>query len=409
MIVEDELGLSFTASGDEGPVRFNAALEKYLASDAATMPAIEEAIQADPDMPMAQLFRAYLLKLAADPRFSQAIDECARTLAASANLNEREAMHRQALEAWRENRLDAAVRIFDDIVLRFPKDMLALRVAHYLHFYGEGGEAMLASISAAADQWRDGDRFLGYFRGMQCFALEESGRYTEAESAGREALEINPADVWAAHAVTHVMQMQGRFAEGIPFVESLKSNWSHVNNFVNHMHWHQALLHIGTGQPERALGIYDDLLVEPIKDDFYLDVCNAASLLWRLTMLGVDVGARWQDLVDISRHRVEDRELVFSTLHYLMAPTMLGDSETTNRCLASMKQWATSDDTQARVCRDVGQQLAAAVSLLGSDNPAEGARLLAEVQHHISRIGGSHAQRNLFDQLITHYTKQGTE
>ena len=48
---------------------------------------------------------------------------------------------------------------------------------------------------------------------MQSFGLEESGEYPEAETFGRRAVEINSEDVWAAHAVTHVMQMQSRFDE----------------------------------------------------------------------------------------------------------------------------------------------------------------------------------------------------
>ena len=183
-----------------------------------------------------------------------------------------------------------AVAVFDHIALDYPKDMLALRMAHYLHFYGGGGRQMMESLQVALQHHETNDRYYGFLKGMQSFALEESGRYPEAEAAGLEALDINRKDIWAAHAVTHVYQMQSRFEEAIPFIDSLLPEWSSANNFVYHLHWHKALLHIGLGNLDQALNVYDETLVKPLADDFYLDVCNATSLLWRLEMSGVQVG-----------------------------------------------------------------------------------------------------------------------
>lgn len=401
--MQDILGLEHSTDNAEALTKFDGALEKYLGSHAETMPAIEDILEADPDLPMAILFRSYLLKLGADPRFTPAIEKCASLLRDRHDLNEREAMHRGALESWQQNRLDDAASRFDTIVEKYPYDMLALRVAHYLHFYGEGAGAMVKSLQPALQTWQSQDSYYGYLKGMECFALEEHGEYEAAQSAGREALEINPADIWATHAVTHIMQMQSRFDEAIPFIESYKPQWQDINNFANHLHWHQALQYIGAGNLDAALTIYDELLVDPIRDDFYLDVCNSASLLWRLAMLGIDVGNRWQELHEISRRRVEDDELIFSTLHYLMAPAILNDTETVERGISKIENWARRNGTQAEVCREVGKPLADAIGLIGSGSEQEGATLMASVQPRIYRIGGSHAQRHLFDQIIEHY------
>ncbi len=399
----DQLGLEHTTDKSESIDMLMGVLDKYLGSRVDTMPALDELLAFDPDLPGAILFRAYLLKLAADPRFRNPINKCIEQLDTRDDLNERERHHLAALKQWHNDQLEDTVASFDTIVRDHPKDMLALRVAHYLHFYGSGGVQMLSSLDQVLDQWQPEDPFFGYLKGMQSFALEESGHYKDAEAAGREALEMNNADIWAAHAVTHVFQMQERFDEGVPFIESLAGNWDSANNFVNHMHWHKALQHIGQGEPGKALVIYDDLLVAPLADDFYLDVCNAASLLWRLTMLGVDVGDRWQELLEYSRNRVEDDELVFTTLHYLMAPVVLNDTDTTERGLSHFDKWASSATTQGEVCKQVGQTMARAIALFGTEQQDEGARLMSSVQKDIYRIGGSHAQRHLFDQLIDYY------
>ena len=401
--MRDELGLDYTSSHGDSTVIFNQALTRYLASDATSMAHLEELLSQDPEMPMAMMFRAYLLKLAADPRFKVTVDQCVDALAKRTGLNAREKLHREALELWRDNQLEQAVQAFDNLICLYPKDMLAIRVAHYLHFYGQGGNAMISSLAEVVRSWQPDEPFYGYLKGMECFALEELGKYAEAELAGREALEINPADIWAAHAVAHIMQMQARFNEGVSFIDSLKAKWRDANNFVNHMHWHQALQYIGLGQSDEALRIYDELLIGPIKDDFYLDVCNSASLLWRLTMLGVDIGKRWQNLHEISRRRVEDDELVFSTLHYLMAPAVLGDEDAMKRCLNSIENWSARPGTQSLVCRNVGMALAEAICQLGRGESEAAARQMASIQPQISQIGGSYAQRHLFDQMIEHY------
>ncbi|MBT5684223.1 MAG: tetratricopeptide repeat protein [Gammaproteobacteria bacterium] len=402
--MHDELGLDYTTDNPTSLQLFTEALENYLASSAQVMPCLERLFEQDPTMPMALLFRAYLLKLAADPRFRAAIQQCFDSVSARPDLNDREQRYLKALSLWQADQMAEAAAVFDDIVLNYPKDMLALRMAHYLHFYGNGGRQMIESLQVALQHHEANDRYYGFLKGMHSFALEESGRYPEAEAAGLEALDINRKDIWAAHAVTHVYQMQSRFEEAIPFIESLLPEWTSANNFVYHLHWHKALLHIGLGNLDQALNVYDETLVEPLADDFYLDVCNATSLLWRLEMSGVKVGDRWAPLHELSKNRVQDNELVFTSLHYLITPAILGDAKTVKAGLDHFHHWSNAKTSQGTVAKIVGETMAKAVAKLASEQKHEGVTLMQSVQNQIYRIGGSHAQRHLFDQLINSYS-----
>src|SRR3546814_12099899 len=77
---------------------------------------------------------------------------------------------------------------------------------------------MRDSIHRLLPAWDDAMPSYGFLKGCQAFGLEETADYARAEAAGREAVERNPSDVWATHAVAHVMAMQGRHREGVAWL-----------------------------------------------------------------------------------------------------------------------------------------------------------------------------------------------
>ena len=83
----------------------------------------------------------------------------------------------------------------------------------------------------------------------RCFAQEEAGNYLAAEPSGRRAMELDPADLWAAHAVAHVMESQGRRSEGIEWLATLAPNWEGSHNLQHHLWWHCALFSMRSARP----------------------------------------------------------------------------------------------------------------------------------------------------------------
>src|SRR3546814_15804803 len=113
------------------------------------------------------------------------------------------------------------------------------------------------------------------------------------------------------------------------------------NNFRFHLYWHRGLYHLERHEFDEVLKLYDDHVASDIATDMYLDVCNAASMLWRLEMYGVDIGNRWKDLTEVSLRHVDDHDLVFVSLHYLIAlrseERLLGN-ECVNTCRSRWSQ-----------------------------------------------------------------------
>ncbi|MDH5737931.1 MAG: tetratricopeptide repeat protein, partial [Gammaproteobacteria bacterium] len=285
------------------------------------------------------------------------------------------------------------------LILAYPKDILALRIAHYLHFYAGTPTSMAASIEQVFPLWQPDEPYFGYLSGMRAFALEEAGNYTEALEMGYQAIDYHASDIWAAHAVAHVMQMQDRFEEGMQWIARMSPLWDDTNNFRYHLYWHNALFYLGLDRLNDVLTIYDTQLTDCLKDDFYLDMCNAAALLWRLECKGVNTDERWASLLPLCEKRLTDQELVFSNLHYLMAPAALGQVQLIDQGIDNLQRWSVKNNTQAQRCQLAGLDLAISLRHLAQKEYASAAEKLEKAAPHLYSIGGSHAQRQLFGQL----------
>src|SRR3546814_17007591 len=131
------------------------------------------------------------------------------------------------------------------------------------------------------------------------------------------------------------MEMQGRHAEGIAWVRRGEADWSTTNNFRFHLYWHRGLYHLERHEFDEVLKLYDDHVASDIATDMYLDVCNAASMLWRLEMYGVDIGNRWKDLTAVSLRLVADHALVFVSLTCLRS----SERRVVHRCAWKLCYW----------------------------------------------------------------------
>ena len=92
---------------------------------------------------------------------------------------------------------------------------------------------------------------------------------------------MNQHDAYAIHAVAHVMEMQGRQAGGIAWMNGRKAAW--VNgNFANHLWWHLSLYNLDLGQYDRVLEVYDDKLRGLDSSGEKYEELDSPALLWRL-------------------------------------------------------------------------------------------------------------------------------
>ena len=121
--------------------------------------------------------------------------------------------------AWAGGDWHGAARILDDLLERWPADVLAvLRRPRARLLPGRRRQPARPARPRRSAPSTPPTRTPRFVRGMQAFGLEESGHYEAAEDAGLAAVAVNPDDVWAIHAVTHTYEMRGRVATGVEFL-----------------------------------------------------------------------------------------------------------------------------------------------------------------------------------------------
>jgi tetratricopeptide (TPR) repeat protein len=326
--------------------------------------------------------------------------DAAQASARATGATPRETAHVAALAAWVEGDFAGATACWEAIAAEHPRDILALKLGQYGRFYSGESERMRDVLARALPAWDAGVSGYGFVLGCHAFGLEETADYAAAERAGREAVDCNPSDIWAAHAIAHVFEMAGRPREGVTWVDSLQSNWADCNNFAFHAFWHRCLFLIELGAFDQVLDLYDRE-VRPESTDDLLDISNAVALLWRLEQAGVDVEGRWQELGDHAHRHIDDHLLVFGDVHYLMALAAAGRTDDAARMVESMERFAAENiETEAAVAREPGLMLARAVLAHRRADYAKVVEELLPVRHTIRRIGGNHAQRDLFEEML---------
>ena len=319
---------------------------------------------------------------------------------ARAGVTPRERGYLEALRHYTNGRLWRAAEVLSDIAADHPGDLLAVKIDHAIRFILGDRRGMLKQMRIAMDWLDERHPYYGYALGCKAFALEENGHYAEAEHCGRRGMELAPDDAWGLHAVAHVYDMTAQNATGVHWLEAQQTAWAHCNNFGYHVWWHLALFHLERGDYERVIELYDSRVRHEHTDD-YRDIANGAAMLVRLEIEGIDVGDRWDELADLAANRVEETSVVFADLHYLLS--LHGgrrDREAErmiNRLAADAQR---SDHDMHEVAHLAGLPTAFGLAAFRAGNYARAFDALRAAHPMLQRVGGSHAQRDVFSRLL---------
>ena len=400
----DQFGLQITAANKEAVNQFNKAMDSYFKFLPDTMEHIDAAIAADPNMPIAHCFRGYLQLLATKHEVALlTLDSVNNTSLAlkEAGATERERKHFTALKHLNEGNILLVISIWEEILIKYPCDGLALKLLHYFYFMLGDARNNRDSVARVLPFWNDNYPFYGQVRGIYAFGLQETGDYRGGEAMARMASEMNPDDIYAVHSLTHVHEMEGRYREGMNWIEGGAKHWAHCNNFRFHVWWHFCNFTIELGRFEDCLTNLDSNVRPDNSSDDFRDTSSAASVLWRLEFEGIDVGDRWTELADIAEKRMDDHILGYADCFSTLALLGGGRGKAAERMLKAMRAIKPRDEaTQSVIIATLGLPLCEALSAYKQGDYEKVVELILPIRYNIEKLCGSHVQRDIFHQTL---------
>lgn len=372
---------------------YERALKLYNGLFADPLAVIDATLAEQPDFALGHALRANMMAMSSE---QGAVPEIIASVQAgrAAKPNAREAMHLDAAMAWAQGDFDTAVETYGRIVEAWPRDLMALQVAHQGDFFTGRRQALHDRPAAALRAWDGATPGQGYVKGMLAFGLEENGFYLAAEDNGRAAVDAEPTDAWAIHAVAHVLEMQGRADEGVQWLGKRTADWAPNNMLAYHNWWHLALYRLEHNDTEAALALYDTA-IHPAPSALALELVDASAMLWRLHLRGVDVGDRWQEIAESWGAHAGNGFYAFNECHALLALLGARRHVEAKSVLSAMVKAANGTGTNAAMTRLVGLRLAQGLVAFDHGAYAQAVEALAPLPAIAHRFGGSNAQRDL--------------
>ena len=397
----DQRGNPISYGSQQAIDALDQACDLLHAYQADPLVAVDKIIAEHPDFAMAHAFRAGALATATDKAFEpELIKSVEAAEALWPKANDRERMHISAARAWLDGDWDRAIERWGRASIACPRDLLALQLAHVGDFFLGHSHLLRDRVARVLPHWSRDVPGYGFVEGMYAFGLEEAGDYAQAEARARAAVAINKQDGWAVHAVAHVLEMQGRASEGAAFLTEGADGWAPNSLFAFHLWWHMALFHIDADDAPAALRLFDEK-ISAAGFGQALELLDGSSLLWRLSLLGHDVGDRWDDLDAKWQTRVDDAYYAFNDVNAMLAFVGTGNISAQQRQIESAKRAASGNGTAAMMSREIGVPACEGFAAFGRGDYAQAIELLLPLRAKANRFGGSHAQRDMFSWTLT--------
>ena len=314
----------------------------------------------------------------------------------------REEKHVEAIDLFANGNMFGATQVWEDILLKHPTDMMALKFAHDTYFYLGKLENIRDSVARVYNEWDEKRPPLyQYVYGMYAFGLEENGSFSMAEKEAKKGLELMPNDPWAVHALAHVYEMTSQPLEGLKFVSSTVKQWDVCNYLACHNFWHWALFHIEQEDTDAAVEIFEnEIKRRAVENGSILDIVDACSLLYRLDLLYPQMytsNDKWIDVYQLCEPHITDHVLGFNDAHYVMACLALDQFDKVEDILSS---YLSLENVVADNWVPVAKVILEAMVDYKREKYSNAVEKLLSVKNDIVKIGGSNAQRDVFEQLL---------
>ncbi|HXP77857.1 MAG TPA: tetratricopeptide repeat protein [Stellaceae bacterium] len=396
---EDRFGLPVGTKSVRALGLYAEAVDRILSANAGAEALLSEAIAADPGFALAHIALARTAQLYG--RMDEARSAAARASDCAAGASERERRHIEALTFSINGQPARAMAAVEAHLQEFPRDALVLSLA--LGVYGliafsgrsDHHEAQRALLEALAPRWGEDWWFLGYLG----WSRVETGDPAGGAGIVERALALNPRNAHAVHARIHAHVELGETKPGVAFLTTWLRDYDPAAQLHCHLNWHLALFELDLGEAEAAMTRYLAAMRPAVAQCAPMaTLADVASFLWRCGLCGA--GPRplpWDEVADFAERRFPRAGLAFADLHAVMAEAATQAAAGLERRIGDLERLAADGKLpQGRVVPMLARGLAA----FARGEPAEAADLLAAAMPDLTRVAGSHAQREVFEDTL---------
>ena len=381
------------STGEEAAAAYRDGVDRMLAYELGVVDALRRAIDLDPafSLPYAMLglFRLFRGERAA----ARELIEQAESRAG--NATGREQRHFQILAGAVRGKQQP--QLIEQHLDQAPRD--APIVLQWLggNFYGGGvekRERMLEKFDALAPAFGDDWWFLSW----HAFANHEMDRLETARQLVQRSLDLRRGNGQAAHAMSHVYFETRDTAGGSDWLGDWLDEFPHRGGFHRHLSWHHALFLLAEGRDADALALYEDA-VGPCAEqagDALGAVADSASLLWRCSLVGDDREFDWRVIAETADRAFPPGTSAWVDVHRAMALAALAEAEGLGKLRDALEAAGQRGHPTAAIVAEV----ATALWEFAAGDYAAAADRLASVRELLVALGGSNAQRDVFEETL---------
>ena len=392
MSLADRYGLAVSTASAAAARHYQDGMDRLLSYGLGADQAFASAIAADEGFALAHAGAALFALFQGDGASAKASVERARGLVGGAT--RREQQHVAALAAIAGGESTRGLGLIEEHVKEFPRDALLVNQAGST--IGLGGRAdrealrvgfVEALAPAYGDDW--------WYQSALGFTYHEVGRYDEARRLSERSLAQYRGNANASHNIAHVCYETVDNEGGIAMLAGWLDDYDRRAPFHCHLAWHLALFELQCGRPERSLAIYERDIAP--SSNPRLSMIDGSALLWRFGLYDYQKGPLpWRPLADLAA-RVTRPGFIFGDVHAALAYASVGDERALSALIAGLEALHAKGHP---IAGTVALPLVRGVAAYAAGDFAGALALMESVDGEIHRVGGSHAQWELFEETM---------
>jgi tetratricopeptide (TPR) repeat protein len=392
MALTDRYGLAISTSSAAAAERFQDGMDRLLSYGPGAEESFAAALEADDGLAMAHSGVALLAVGRGDAATARTAVVRARDTVAGASRRERQ--HVEALGALIGGETERGLALVDEHLAEFPRDALLVNQAGSAIGFAGGGDreerraAFLERLAPAyGDDW--------WFQSALAFTYHEVDRFEESRRLSERSLQQYPGNANASHNIAHICFETVDTDGGAAFLEEWLAGYDARASFHCHLAWHQAMFELQRGRHTRALEVFHRDIVGAVNPR--LAMIDGSALLWRFRLAGQPAEPEaWRRLADLAG-RVSRPGFVFGEVHAALAYAACGDHAALAKLCDGLRALGEKGHP---IAGSVALPVAQGIAAVAAGDHATALAHLEPVEAEFHRIGGSHAQWEIFEETM---------